>query len=414
MRIKIFEVAPLVLCFLLFFNKTVGATWVATEPPQVGPGFELQTGDRVVFLGNSLFENDTEFGYIEYALSTRWPNRGLTFRNFGWSGDTVFAEARGYYTNPPGPYELLIRQIKEERPSVVFVAYGAIESEAGEAGVRDFKKGLNQLLDSIQDMGARAVLLSPLPALIPDSTAQWVQKNKNLTLYSTVLSETAAERDLLFVDIMTPYKEIQGLYPISDDGVRLNEVGYFHLASVLEQGLGLPPRDWKINIGLSDKEVQANVPAGILEADAKKGALRFMVKDEMLPFPFPSSTVKYGENGRKLKITGLKKGFYTLSVDGTELTTASSGRWEEGVEIRQGPAFTLAEQLSELIVKKNELFFQKYRPPNRTYLLGFRSYEQGKHVRELEDLGLIINWLEGQIKAFQIPGSMVYSLTPAL
>lgn len=414
MRIKIFEVAPFILWFLLFFHEAAAASLAETKPAQADPRFELKNGDRVIFLGNSLFENDTEFGYLEYALSTRWPDRGLTFRNFGWSGDTVFAEARGYYTNPPGPYELLIRQIKEARPSVVFVAYGAIESEAGEAGVPEFKKGLNQLLDSVHHMGAQAVLLSPLPALFPDSTAQSTQKNKNLALYSSVMSGTATERNLVFVDIMTPFKTIQNLYPVSDDGVRLNETGYFHLASVLEQGLGLPPRDWNVSIDLSGREVQGNFPAEILAADVKRGTLEFMVRDETMPVPFPSSITKSQGNGRTLKITGLKKGFYTLSVNGTEITTASAMRWEKGVEVRQGPAFSLATQLRALIVRKKDLFFQKYRPPNRTYILGFRSYEQGRHVRGLEDLGLIISWLEAQISAFQTPASYVYRLTPAL
>ncbi|MEO6686526.1 MAG: GDSL family lipase, partial [Dyadobacter sp.] len=28
-------------------------------------GFDLKDGDRVVFLGNSLFENDFQYGYLE-------------------------------------------------------------------------------------------------------------------------------------------------------------------------------------------------------------------------------------------------------------------------------------------------------------------------------------------------------------
>ena len=38
--------------------------------------FELNDNDRVVFLGNSLFESD-KYGYLELALTTRWPDKKL-------------------------------------------------------------------------------------------------------------------------------------------------------------------------------------------------------------------------------------------------------------------------------------------------------------------------------------------------
>ncbi|MCY7359389.1 MAG: GDSL family lipase, partial [Rudanella sp.] len=97
--------------------------------------FELRKGDRVVFLGNSLFENDFQYGYLELALTTRWPDRDLTFRNLGWTGDNVFGVARSTITNPPTAYELLMDQLTKAQPTVVFVAYGGIEAEEGEAGI---------------------------------------------------------------------------------------------------------------------------------------------------------------------------------------------------------------------------------------------------------------------------------------
>ena len=51
--------------------------------------FELKDGDRVVFLGDRLIEQAQKHGYLETALSSRWPDRKITFQNLGWSGDTV-------------------------------------------------------------------------------------------------------------------------------------------------------------------------------------------------------------------------------------------------------------------------------------------------------------------------------------
>ena len=140
-------------CSILFFLTLPYSITVAQITPQVvthvsNTPFELKNGDRVVFLGNSLFENDLQYGYLELALTTRWPNRQVTYRNIGWTGDTVWGEARSYIT-PPSPYDLLIDQLTKAQPTVVFIAYGAIEALEGEAGLARFTEGLNQLLDRL-------------------------------------------------------------------------------------------------------------------------------------------------------------------------------------------------------------------------------------------------------------------------
>lgn len=61
---------------------------IAAEP------FQLKDQDRVVFLGATFVEREGQFGYLETALTTAWPDRQITFRNLGWSGDTVWADSR--------------------------------------------------------------------------------------------------------------------------------------------------------------------------------------------------------------------------------------------------------------------------------------------------------------------------------
>src|SRR6185436_4242480 len=53
----------------------------------VSTSFELRNGDRVVFLGDTLMEREQYYGWIEVMLTTRFPNRNVTFRNLGWSAD---------------------------------------------------------------------------------------------------------------------------------------------------------------------------------------------------------------------------------------------------------------------------------------------------------------------------------------
>src|SRR5438067_10676598 len=58
------------------------------------PPFELRDGDRVVLIGDRLIEREQRYGWIELALTPRFPNRHVTFRNIGWSADTPACDSR--------------------------------------------------------------------------------------------------------------------------------------------------------------------------------------------------------------------------------------------------------------------------------------------------------------------------------
>src|SRR6266851_9411499 len=67
---------------------------VALAPASAADRFELLDGDRVILLGNTLIEREQRYGYWEMLLTIRYPGRRIQFRNLGWSGDTVFGDAR--------------------------------------------------------------------------------------------------------------------------------------------------------------------------------------------------------------------------------------------------------------------------------------------------------------------------------
>ena len=74
----------------------------------LGASFEFEDGDRVVFVGDTLAEREQLYGYIEQRLTVEFPDRNVTFRNLGWSGDTIRGEARASgYQNPEGMPRLL-------------------------------------------------------------------------------------------------------------------------------------------------------------------------------------------------------------------------------------------------------------------------------------------------------------------
>ncbi len=400
------------LCFGLSDENGIAQTQTEAGEKVSSADFNLKDGDRVVFLGNSLFENDLQYGYLELALTTRWPLKDVTFRNLGWSGDTVFGEARTYITAPTG-YDLLIKQLKESRPTVVFIAYGANEAFEGKVGLPIFIQGLNKLLDDIDELGARSVLLSTLPMMSSVAEQSRIDRNSMLELYNSAISKVAVERGIKFIDIFKPLLEFNGDTTLSDNGIHLNENGYHVLATHIQERLGLsPPARRSLIIDATDPSITGTVKANILELENDKEGLDFQVDEEYLPLPLPQRDAIANDNGFKLRIDGLKKGSYTLTSSGAEILTASAKEWAKGMQINQGTTLDQAYQLRDNIFKKNELFFHQYRPMNRTYILGFRSHEQGRHAKGLEDLSVSIAKLEKQIALTRISNPQIYQLRP--
>ncbi|AKD56013.1 SGNH/GDSL hydrolase family protein [Spirosoma radiotolerans] len=408
-------------CLAVFLYLLCGSAFAQTTPESVNEPlqnpFELKSGDRVVFLGNSLFEDDFQYGYLELAFTTRWPERDVTFRNLGWTGDNVFGVARSTITNPPTGYDLLMEHITKAQPTVVFLGYGGIEAQEGEAGLATFKDGLTKLLDKIDQLGARAILVSPIPILSADSVESLTKRNAMLERYSATIAKMAEERGKRFVDVYKPIQAVRQTLALSEDGIHLNEAGYFYLATILEKALGLPPRMKPATITIVKTTAEAAAgetaaPVKLLETDASKGHLTFTIDEPYLPLPLPIDETSVAAKGAQvLKIAGLKKGIYTLTTDDSEVITASASQWEAGINIKQGPSFEQVRELQHMILKKNELFFFQYRPLNTTYILGMRAHEQGRHAKGLEEQSLIIKWLEGQIAQNRLPKPKVYKLT---
>jgi putative heme-binding domain-containing protein len=209
--------------------------------------FELKDGDRVIFLGDTLIEREQHYGWIELMLTTRFPDRNVTFRNLGWSADLPDGESRLGLSltqagnEPPGEaWKLLQKQIEETKPTVAFLGYGMAASFAGEAGLPKFKADYERLLDTIEKLspGCRLVLLGParhwtMAKPLPDPTAH----RQSLRLYSSSIGDIAKARQADFVELLNLGDDKKTDY--SENGIHLSSEGYRLAGMLLETKLGL-------------------------------------------------------------------------------------------------------------------------------------------------------------------------------
>ena len=252
-------VCPLLLA-AVFAATAAGASPAAAEPPapavssnspatsSSGAAWSLRDGDRVVFLGDTFVEREGDRGFIETALVAAHPEASLTFRNLGWSGDTVWAESRGVFDQPAKGYERMLALVRELKPTIVFVAYGRNESYQGEAGLAAFRTQLEKLCDDLRTAAAagaanesvkpadvRLVLVTPHHFETADAAA----RNVALSIYSQAIRDVATAKQAGLVDLFTQLPTTAALgQKLTENGVHLSNAGYAQAARVFAAASG--------------------------------------------------------------------------------------------------------------------------------------------------------------------------------
>lgn len=397
---------------LLRLSASLGALALLAAPAFAEP-LELKDGDRVVLVGATLIEREQRYGFWEAALTSRWPDRNITFRNLGWSGDNVWGDARAGFGTRADGFKALKDHVLALNPTVIVLAYGGNESFDGEAGLPKFVDGLNVLLDTLAPAKARVVLLAPLRQEdlgrpLPDPTAE----NKNLRLYVETLRDTAKKRGLTFADMNDFLSDGPKAAPLTDDGMHLTGAGYWRAAFALERGLGLPERAWRIDVGAASKNPKVEGAKVENLNTSQKATLSFQVTDAAIP-PAPppaDSPARSAPMSRVLRVTEINAGPFALCIDGKPVLTATGADWEKGVTINRGPEFDQAERLRQAIVAKNRLYFYRWRPANETYLFGFRKAEQGKNAVEIPEFDPLVLDKEKEIAKLRTPTTHSYEL----
>jgi glucose/arabinose dehydrogenase len=340
-----FRLADLITCALTFLGlSTALCLPVRGAAPE---RFELKDGDRVLFIGDTFFEREVEYGHIETRLTASFPDRNITFRNLAWAADTPMGRSRASFDWNKSEDDWL-KRVKEQvtlvKPTVAFLSYGmtaALEAAASktpeeqQARIAKFKSDLGKLMDAIEDVSGqkvRFVLLGPtlqerhvagpLSNLVFGKNTFETDDSTRAT--DAMVRDFSVQRGAAFVSLLKVYERVveDDIAPRTVDGFAPNERGNAWASLEIINQLGL---------------------AGRL---------------------------------KKQEGTGMKF-----------LSSASGGR--------DGKTGHLA--LLNAIRKKNELFFHRWRPANWTYLFGFRKYEQGQNAVEIPKFDPLIEEWERRI-----------------
>ncbi len=270
--------------------------------------FELHSGDRVLFIGDTFFEREVDSGAIETALTAHWSGENLTFRNLAWSADSPLGQSRASFDWNRGE-DFWLGRVEEQlslvKPTVAFLSYGTSAALGGAGAAPKFGADLRRLMTAINEASGtnvRFVLLGPIG--VPEAGGTEPQRFQDaLTAIEATTREVAAESGSRYIPLSGAWMG-SSRPERTHDGIHLTPEGYEMVAGKILDGL----------VGPSERpKALGNV-----------------------------------ENHRLLQ---------------------------------------------QAIQKKNELFFNRWRPENWTYLFGFRKHEQGQNAVEIPQFEpLIAEW----------------------
>lgn len=212
--------------------------------------FEFKEGDRLVLLGNTVFEREQRYGAFEPRLDLALGETKVSVRNLAWSGDTVFGHARSYFGPPEEGLQRLSAHLELLKPTVVMLCYGSELAFERLGGLPDFLTGYRSLIDLIRSKspGVRIIVVAPPPLeTLPPPLPNLTTENNNLSSLRDALRKFAVMQNTFFID----WFELMGGVPkaghsaksLTENGVHYTREGYEKLAAKLIEGLGLKMPD---------------------------------------------------------------------------------------------------------------------------------------------------------------------------
>ena len=231
---------PRILSFLaalLFAHAVSGGE--SSQPLETQVSFKK--GDRVVILGGTLAERMQHDGWLETLIQSRLPETQLTFRNLGFSADSLNHQLRvaGF-----GSQETWL---EKTNPDWIFAFFGFNESFEGQTGIKKFKEDLREFIDEQKtkkyngEAPPQLILFSPIAyenlnnPHLPDGR----QINRRLKSYTTAMAQVAKDTDIHFVNLFQPtlsgYQEDKTPWTIN--GIHLTDEGNRKLAEIIVRQL---------------------------------------------------------------------------------------------------------------------------------------------------------------------------------
>ena len=286
-------------------------------------------GDRVVFFGDSITEQNLYTAYVQQFVISRYPDLNVTFINSGWTGDAV-------NSNPcvpcagVGALARIERDVVAYKPTVVTLLFGmndGLYKDFDPEVMKVYTDGLSQIIAILKrETKARIYVMTPTvyDAEMKTTWSHTDKYNEVLDRYSEAAKEIARRENLPVIDLhtattvaLTNARKLDKSYTFfgAGDGVHPKPEGHAVMAAEIINAWG----GRATNIGIADQLWVSGTSEHRFEAVA--------------PLPWPSfklsDTIQRADpmvaqlGGITFTLGSVPSGKYSVSVGGT-----SCGRFQ--------------------------------------------------------------------------------------
>jgi hypothetical protein len=198
-------------------------------PRSFAAEIQFAANDIVAFVGGGDVAASQHTGHIESIFVNAQPK--LRCRNFGWEGDTVFAQPRDYNFPP------LTNHLTNAGATIIFVQFGRMEAFTHPNKLKSFQSAYETLLTNLLSITPKLILVTPIPFEKPDKPLPDVSaRNDQLETISDHIRSLAAKHRLPLLDLFSALHK-NNHKPLTDDGVQLTPRGHAIVAQAFAREL---------------------------------------------------------------------------------------------------------------------------------------------------------------------------------
>ena len=369
----------LTVCFFVLTALTVASSRAddAAAPPAMPAKIDLQDGDTLVFLGDSITHQRLYTQYVEDFFYTRFPDRRIHFHNAGVGGAQAW-----------DALQRISRDVLDYKPRYVTILLGMNDGRYTPFDpdiFATYQKDMTAVVDRIRAGGATPVLMSPTmfdarAAQLrqnprrPRSPEMLSQYNSVLAYYGRWLQDRAIETGTSYVDMFSllndltvEARETDPAFTLIKDAIHPDPPGQLVMAYAMIDDLGLRSQVSNIRIlpgAQSGLRAQAGggtvsnirTTADGVEFDWKANSLPWVLPEEAHP---GAKLLHLGHRASKegLEVHGLKRGQYEVVIDGLVVGAYSDVALSRHIELQDNsktPQYQQAMAVAVLNKQKNE------------------------------------------------------------
>lgn len=342
-------------------------------PPTIPTGIDLQDGDTLVFLGDSITHQRLYTQYVEDFFYTRFPHRRIHFHNAGIGG------ARAW-----DALQRVSRDVLDYKPRYVTILLGMNDGsyQPFDADIfQTYHDDMRALVAKLREGGAIPILMSPtmFDARAARSRNRWdeamlSQYNGVLAYYGKWLQYQAVENGTSFVDMFGLLNKLtleqrkqDASFTLIRDAIHPDAPGQLVMAYAMIDDLGLRKALSSIRVvpTANGKMRVAGIGGKASNVVESVGQIEFEWLAEGLPWVVPpeaqagAELTKLGHRASReaLTVYGLTAGQYALTIDDVVVGEYTHTQLSGGIELQGNPKTPQYQQAMKVVMlnkAKNE------------------------------------------------------------